>query len=144
VLCRSAAGARLIVRLPRSGEHWDPWAATPGGALLAAYLAGAYRDMVVPLEMAPFDKEERAPESGTAATRRLEPVGYLPTRRRPPQRGGGGPVQCLRRIGQGHRNHSGLLKLGRNQSVSVGYENNSSAAQDVVTTQLTIGAVWVL
>ena len=95
VLCRSAEGARMILRLPRSGEHWDAWAATPGGALLAAYLAGAYRDMVVPLDIAPFAEQEGAPEGKGKATL-LEPVGYLPTRARSSLRGHGGLVQRLR------------------------------------------------
>src|SRR5579859_2599765 len=55
VMCASSnQNGRAIVRLPRSGENWDGWAASAGGALLAAYLAGAYRDMVVPLDVEPF------------------------------------------------------------------------------------------
>jgi hypothetical protein len=97
VLCTTASGAgRVLVRLPRTGEGWDGWASSPGGALLAAYLAGAYRDMVVPLDVEPFAEHLPTPATGASAgPARLEPVGYLPARRRPRRRG---PAALIERV----------------------------------------------
>jgi hypothetical protein len=83
---------RCALRMPRTGGGWDAWACSPGGALLAAYLAGAYRDMVVPLDLEPFREEhleipttsERAKQTKPVAAR-LQPIGYIPSRHRPGQ-----------------------------------------------------------
>src|SRR5919204_2928347 len=56
-----------LLRLPHAGEGWDGWAASPGGALLAAYLAGAYRDMVVPLDVEPFTEHTPTPPMAGAS-----------------------------------------------------------------------------
>jgi hypothetical protein len=102
VMCTSSSSegelvGRMLVRLPRTGEDWDRWAACPGGALLAAYLTGAYRDMVVPLDVDPFVEHMSSPRSADANSPvRLEPVGYLPARRRPRRRGAAGLVDRLR------------------------------------------------
>jgi hypothetical protein len=97
-LCDSAAGGRALLRLPRTGEGWDGWAASPGGALLAAFLAGAYRDMVAPLDVEPFAEHTPTPPTAgaSAGPARLEPVGYLPARRRPRRRGPAALVERLR------------------------------------------------
>jgi len=100
VMCASSVGdGRFIVRLPRTGENWDGWAASAGGALLAAYITGTYRDMVVPLDVEPFvDEHTSSPPTADATTgpARLEPVGYLSARRRPRRRGAAGLMDRLR------------------------------------------------
>jgi hypothetical protein len=89
VRCDWEDGRRTAVRLPRANHSWEGWAATPGGRLLAAYLAGAYRDMVVTLSVEPYieakdDPEERGDRSMWPGTRlvQLHPVGYIPARQR--------------------------------------------------------------
>jgi hypothetical protein len=87
---------RCALRIPRSNSGWDRWADSPGGALLAAYLAGAYRDMVVSLDLEPFAEERvEAPRSSasqhaTVSAARLQPVGYIPQRHHSRRRTGVG------------------------------------------------------
>jgi hypothetical protein len=77
---------RCALRIPRSNVGWDRWAQSNGGALLAAYLAGAYRDMVVSLELEPFAEQLGDAAAGsnnahaTESAVRLQPVGYIPQR----------------------------------------------------------------
>jgi hypothetical protein len=87
VRCDWGSGQRrCALRIPRSNSGWDIWAQSDGGALLAAYLAGAYRDMVVSLELEPFAEQHAdapaRPDTGhsTGSAARLQPVGYIPHR----------------------------------------------------------------
>ena len=106
VRCDWADERRTAVRLPRAGEAWPGWASSPGGALLVAYIAGAYRDMVVPLDVAAFaehqvDSSERpgALKSQVAEpVYRLQPTGYIPVRRRSETQAEGERQQVSRQV----------------------------------------------
>jgi hypothetical protein len=130
VLVASAEGGRVVVRLPRSGEDWEGWSSSPGGALLAAFLAGAYRDMVVPLDVMAFVEDSIAPTAGAPMVQ-LEPVGYIPARRRPRRPGDDrsaadrtrpAPHQVtwyVRRLPPGHRANSEALERAASIGMAV-------------------------
>jgi len=90
VRCDWADQRRTALRLRWSGEQWPAWASSPGGALLVAYIAGAYRDMVVPLDVAAFVEDQVSSQERSGSPTplmdeplyRLQPTGYIPVRRR--------------------------------------------------------------
>jgi hypothetical protein len=87
IRCDWDDGRRGALRLPRDPAARPAWARPAGGLLLAAYLAGAYRDSVVSLERTPFLEDLSPPPPATRAnhvsetTRCLRPVAYLPSER---------------------------------------------------------------
>jgi hypothetical protein len=89
VRCDWVDERRMALRLPRANRAWEPWAAMPGGRLLAAYLAGAYRDMVVRLTVEPYLEAEDDPSAQGERSSwpgirlvQLHPIGYIPARQR--------------------------------------------------------------
>jgi hypothetical protein len=128
---------RMALRLPRAGDAWDAWARAPGGPLLAAYLAGAYRDMVVPLDVAAFEEdrpvvpraEGRVARPGSDDAR-LQPVGYIPLPRRRGEHGRGQPGEhhapaahgvswYMRRLLAGHRASPNALEQAAQLGLSL-------------------------